>query len=102
MLADGTVFDVANVIWCTGFRPDYGWIELPTTHLARFESQLIGQRHTLINPAPAGSRDLASAARPTRPTGGDARIDAVPYRAVSDWLDEAWRSSAWTPPSPPT
>jgi len=29
MLADGTVLDVANVIWCTGFRPDYGWIELP-------------------------------------------------------------------------
>jgi putative flavoprotein involved in K+ transport len=29
MLADGRVLDVANVIWCTGFRPDYGWIELP-------------------------------------------------------------------------
>jgi putative flavoprotein involved in K+ transport len=29
MLADGTVLDVANVIWCTGFRPDYGWIDLP-------------------------------------------------------------------------
>jgi putative flavoprotein involved in K+ transport len=29
MLDDGTVLDVANVIWCTGFRPDYGWIDLP-------------------------------------------------------------------------
>jgi len=29
MLADGAVLDVANVIWCTGFRPDYGWIDLP-------------------------------------------------------------------------
>ena len=29
MLADGTVLDVANVVWCTGFRPDYGWIDLP-------------------------------------------------------------------------
>ena len=29
LLADGTVLDVANVIWCTGFRPDFGWIELP-------------------------------------------------------------------------
>jgi putative flavoprotein involved in K+ transport len=29
MLADGTVLDVANVIWCTGFRPDYRWIDLP-------------------------------------------------------------------------
>jgi putative flavoprotein involved in K+ transport len=29
VLADGTALDVANVVWCTGFRPDYGWIELP-------------------------------------------------------------------------
>jgi putative flavoprotein involved in K+ transport len=29
VLADGTTLDVANVVWCTGFRPDYGWIELP-------------------------------------------------------------------------
>ena len=28
LLADGTVVDVANVIWCTGFQPDFGWIEL--------------------------------------------------------------------------
>jgi len=28
-LADGRVLDVANVIWCTGFRPDYSWIHLP-------------------------------------------------------------------------
>ena len=29
MLADGRVLDVANVLWCTGFRPDYRWIDLP-------------------------------------------------------------------------
>lgn len=29
MLADGRVVDVANVIWCTGFRLDLGWIDLP-------------------------------------------------------------------------
>jgi putative flavoprotein involved in K+ transport len=29
VLADGRVLDVANVIWCTGFRPDYRWIDLP-------------------------------------------------------------------------
>lgn len=29
LLADGTVLDVANVVWCTGFRPAYEWIELP-------------------------------------------------------------------------
>ncbi|GAA3814054.1 MULTISPECIES: flavin-containing monooxygenase [Amycolatopsis] len=31
VLADGRVLDVANVVWCTGFRPDYGWIDLPVT-----------------------------------------------------------------------
>jgi putative flavoprotein involved in K+ transport len=29
MLDDGRVVDVRNVIWCTGFRPDYSWIDLP-------------------------------------------------------------------------
>jgi len=29
VLADGRVVDVANVIWCTGFRNDYGWIRFP-------------------------------------------------------------------------
>ena len=28
-LDDGTVLDVGNVIWATGFQPDYAWIELP-------------------------------------------------------------------------
>jgi putative flavoprotein involved in K+ transport len=28
-LADGRTLDVANVIWCTGFRPSFGWIKLP-------------------------------------------------------------------------
>jgi putative flavoprotein involved in K+ transport len=27
-LADDTVLDVANVIWCTGFRYDYSWLEV--------------------------------------------------------------------------
>lgn len=29
MLADGTVLDVANVIWATGYRPDYSFIAAP-------------------------------------------------------------------------
>lgn len=29
LLADGRVLDVANVLWCTGFRPDFAWIDLP-------------------------------------------------------------------------
>ena len=29
LLDDGRVLDVANVIWCTGYRSDFGWIALP-------------------------------------------------------------------------
>jgi putative flavoprotein involved in K+ transport len=29
LLDDGRVPDVANVIWCTGFKQDFGWIEPP-------------------------------------------------------------------------
>jgi putative flavoprotein involved in K+ transport len=29
VLEDGSVLDVANVIWCTGFRHDLSWIDLP-------------------------------------------------------------------------
>lgn len=28
-LDDGRVLDVANVVWCTGYRPDFSWIDLP-------------------------------------------------------------------------
>jgi putative flavoprotein involved in K+ transport len=30
-LGDGRVLDVANVIWCTGFQQDFGWVHLPVT-----------------------------------------------------------------------
>lgn len=29
LLADGRVLDVANVIWCTGFRAGFSWIRVP-------------------------------------------------------------------------
>jgi putative flavoprotein involved in K+ transport len=29
LLADGRLLDVTNVIWCTGYQPDFGWIALP-------------------------------------------------------------------------
>ncbi len=29
VLDDGRVLHVSNVIWCTGFRPDFGWINRP-------------------------------------------------------------------------
>lgn len=32
-LENGQELDVAAVVWATGFRPDYGWIELPKLSL---------------------------------------------------------------------
>ncbi len=29
LLQDQRVLKVANVVWCTGFRPDFSWIDLP-------------------------------------------------------------------------
>jgi putative flavoprotein involved in K+ transport len=29
LLEDGRVLDVANIVWCTGFRHDFSWIDLP-------------------------------------------------------------------------
>jgi putative flavoprotein involved in K+ transport len=29
VLADGRVVEVANVVWCTGFRNEFGWIRFP-------------------------------------------------------------------------
>ena len=34
VLEDGRVLDVANVIWCTGFRTDFSWINLPDAFAA--------------------------------------------------------------------
>jgi putative flavoprotein involved in K+ transport len=28
-LANGQILDIAVVVWATGFRPDFGWIDLP-------------------------------------------------------------------------
>jgi putative flavoprotein involved in K+ transport len=29
VLDDGRILDVQNVVWCTGFRPNYSWIKVP-------------------------------------------------------------------------
>jgi putative flavoprotein involved in K+ transport len=31
VLSDGRVLEVANVVWCTGFTPGLGWVDLPIT-----------------------------------------------------------------------
>jgi putative flavoprotein involved in K+ transport len=40
--ADGRVLDVANVVWCTGFRPDYRWIDVPLDYDGNFPVQYRG------------------------------------------------------------
>lgn len=42
VLADGRVLEVENVIWCTGFRPDYGWIDLPLEYENGYPRQYRG------------------------------------------------------------
>ncbi len=49
LLEDGRVMDVATVLWCTGFRPDFAFIDLPV-----FDQD--GARHTTAassGPSPA-------------------------------------------------
>jgi putative flavoprotein involved in K+ transport len=29
LLEDGRVLEAASVLWCTGFGPDFGWVDLP-------------------------------------------------------------------------
>ncbi|MEV0287482.1 NAD(P)-binding domain-containing protein [Kribbella sp. NPDC050820] len=44
---DGDLLDVANVIWATGFLPDFGWIDLPgldsSGRLANQRGAVVGQ-----------------------------------------------------------
>ena len=42
LLEDANVADVANVIWCTGFRADFSWIDLPVFDEERMPRQVRG------------------------------------------------------------
>ncbi len=44
LLEDGRVLDVANVIWCTGFQPDFSWIDLPVFGEAEHPKEPLHQR----------------------------------------------------------
>jgi putative flavoprotein involved in K+ transport len=48
-LADGRTLDVANVVWCTGFRNDYSWIRFP---LPLEEDGYPEQRHGAVSSLP--------------------------------------------------
>jgi putative flavoprotein involved in K+ transport len=46
--ADGRVLDVTNVIWCTGYDDDFGWVDLP----AFDESGRLLQHRGVVEPVP--------------------------------------------------
>ena len=48
LLDDGRVMDVANVVWCTGFRQDYSWIDLPIAG----ESGFVRQERGVVSTQP--------------------------------------------------
>ncbi len=48
-LAGGRVVDVANVVWCTGFRNDYAWIRFP---LEEDEDGYPAQTHGAVATSP--------------------------------------------------
>jgi putative flavoprotein involved in K+ transport len=29
LLEDGQTLEIGNIIWCTGFKPDFSWIDIP-------------------------------------------------------------------------
>jgi putative flavoprotein involved in K+ transport len=47
LLADGRVLDVENVIWCTGFRRDFSWIEGPVLGADGWPAQQRGVSTTI-------------------------------------------------------
>ena len=94
LLDDGRVREVSNILWCTGFRPDFRWVDLPIVDGDGFPvhdrgvvtSQpglyLIGQffQHTLTSGLVGGvGRDaeyiVRHLARHHRPVAGGAARD---------------------------
>ncbi len=42
LLDDGRVLEVSNVVWCTGYRPDFRWISLPVADAEGWPRQVRG------------------------------------------------------------
>ena len=68
--ADGSQLDVGAVVWATGYRPDYAWIEVPGSH---------GQRRP--RPAPARGRRPLPVSSSSAFLGSTPRIGAPGLRA---------------------
>ena len=71
MLADGTVLDVANVIWATGYRPDYSFVAAPIIGDDGWPDEVRGVSPTVPGPLlprrPVPVRVLVDARRGRRP-----------------------------------
>ncbi len=68
-LAGGEVVEVANIVWCTGFRPDFEWIEVPL----RLVDGWPVHRHGVVEGVPG----LYLAGMPFQHTGASSLIGGV-------------------------
>jgi putative flavoprotein involved in K+ transport len=107
LLEDGRTLDVRTVVWCTGFRLDFSWIDLPVFDAAgvpRHERGIIPHEPGLAfvglpfqyaatsELVPGIGRDAAYvarhiAARAASRSGGTAAAAASPQRSVSRQTD---------------
>ena len=49
VVGDDHVLDVENVVWCTGFRPDFSWIDLPIFDGEEEPKEPVHQRGVLLD-----------------------------------------------------
>ena len=80
LLEDGRVLDVANVIWCTGFRPDFSWIDLP---IFDDDGDPVHTRGIVGEPSPACTSSAWTSCTPRRRRRSTASA-ATPHHVVSD------------------
>ncbi|MET0829082.1 MAG: NAD(P)/FAD-dependent oxidoreductase [Microbacterium sp.] len=72
--ADGQVLDVANVLWCTGYREDFGILDLPEASPSRRPDQVRGVVSAVPGLYLLGQEFLFAAASATLPgVRGDAK-----------------------------
>lgn len=92
LLADGRTLEVAAVIWCTGFRPDYSWLDLDAAVEAKGR---LRQRGGIVKSQPGlYAVGLPYQRSPTSHLIGGVGVDA---RHVIDHVRvrDANRLSAW-------
>ena len=69
---DGDVLDVANVIWCTGFKPDFGWVDLPGLDSSGRLDDRARRASSVSRGCTCSARSSSTCSTPT-PSGASAR-----------------------------